>query len=375
LRLGRPLGFQGMFSRRMVAFVLASAAGLSAAAPEELDLGRMVLIRDTAWSICETVEGMKGDIPKIQDMVKGQLTGLLNRLSELGSQKPSEDLIRDTTDLIRDTTDGPMGKFLCRTSVFKEIYNTLAWTAGGTPDNGSCSTSAGGNSFECTRPAAGPVTIVGNGYQFLYSKGTERGGFGLYTYVLLTSSNSDRVKAMLEAVLKYTRQASALIALGGNPVRINVIYIPLTPGRDPGRNPEASEIASRYNFDLSQALIETICEMSAPEVLEICKTGLGSGPYLFSYAHPIGKAGKLTPPVLFVDLTRIQPGAFATLVDAYKEQIKSNDISDGEKINSLYIKALNVIETAKAWTDPVAHAAADFVRMIPGGSDGDGKAQ
>jgi hypothetical protein len=180
---------------------------------------------------------------------------------------------------------------------------------------------------------------------------------------------------MLEAVLNYTRRARALVELGGDPARINVIYIPLTPGRDPGPNPAVTEIAARYDFDLSQALIEEICETSTPEVLEICKTGLGSGPYLFSYARLIGNVGKLTPPILFVDLTRIQPGAFATLVNAYKQQIKSDDISDGEKINSLYIKALNIIETAKAWTDPVAHAAAEFVRMIPGGSGGDGKAQ
>jgi hypothetical protein len=77
---------------------------------------------------------------------------------------------------------------------------------------------------------------------------------------------------------------------------------------------------------------------------------------MFTYVSPLKKNVKLSPPMLFVDLSPIQQGAFATLVDAYKEQIKSDDISDGQKINSLYIKILNVIEIAKVWTDPVEHA-------------------
>ena len=212
--------------------------------------------------------------------------------------------------------------------------------------------------------------IVGNGYAFLDSQGAERRGYGLYTYVLLTPSNGDRVKAMLEAVLHTTGRVETL---GGDIARINVIYLPFAQGPDPGGNPPIDEVAARYNFDLSRALIQTICEMSAPEVSQICRTGLSSGPYLFSYAAPIGKAGELTPPVLFVDLTTMREGTFTTLVDAYKEQIKSEDITDGQKINSLYIRALNIVETAKDWTSPVAKAAEPIVRLISSGSGGDDK--
>ena len=308
---------------------MATAAGLSAAASAaQLDPQQMALIKDAATSICNTVKDIKGEktYAQIQGEVKGQLSGLLGRLSGTeASASGTGTLARDAFEgLTQDATATALTDRDCRMKLFNKMFDTITAPAGAAVTT-SVPARADCGLFGCIVndivPGAGdaldsankrlPASIVGNGYQFLYSKGAERGGFGLYTYVLLTSSNSERVKAMLEAVLNYTRQASALVALGGDPTRINVIYIPLTPGRDPGPNPGVTEIAARYNFDLSQALIEKICEMSTPEVLEICKTGLGSGPYLFSYARPIGNVGKLTPPILFVDLTRIQLGAFA----------------------------------------------------------------
>jgi hypothetical protein len=216
--------------------------------------------------------------------------------------------------------------------------------------------------------ASGPNQgIIDNGYDFLYTKGSEKQGFGLYTYVLLTPMSLEREKALLDAIITSTPRVTAF---GNDIARINVIYIP--SAATVASQATSSEVSANYNFDLARALIATICEMPAKEVVRICKSGLSSGPYLFSYASPLSKGMQIAPPVLLVDLSGIEEGAFTTFLEAYKEQIKSDDISDGQKINSLYIKVLNIIETAKVWTNPVEHAVGDIIHLVTseGGKNG-----
>jgi hypothetical protein len=214
--------------------------------------------------------------------------------------------------------------------------------------------------------------ITDSGYALLYSEGAERSGFGLYTYLLLTPSIPDRSKAMLDAVSTYT---ASVTAFGDNTSHINAIYIPTkNSSKSEPLKPYLNGVAyATYDFDLSRSLIATICSSTSQEVKSICKTGLTLGPYMFTYVSPLKKNVKLSPPMLFVDLSPIQQGAFATLVDAYKEQIKRDDISDGQKINSLYIKILNVIEIAKVWTDPVEHAVGGVLHLISSQGENDEK--
>jgi hypothetical protein len=211
--------------------------------------------------------------------------------------------------------------------------------------------------------------IMDSGYALLYSGGAERSGFGLYTYLLLTPSIPDRSKAMLDAISTYT---ASVTAFGNDTSHINVIYIPTKNSLKGGsfKHYNKGDTYASYDFELSRSLIATICGSTSQEVKSVCKTGLTLGPYMFTYVSPLKKNVKLSPPMLFVDLSSIQQGAFATLVDAYKEQIKSEDISSGQKIDSLYIKILNVIETAKVWADPVEHAVGGVLHLIsPQGED------
>jgi hypothetical protein len=224
-------------------------------------------------------------------------------------------------------------------------------------------------------PSEKPTSpIVENGYEFLYARGSERPGFGLYSYVLLTQSSPERAKAFLRAVFALTPHASAF---GADIAQVNVIYIPSTKGTKQGAVvANADDATARYNFDLARALIQSICQ--APKIgggVQSCHGGLSAGPYLFSYASPLGDGAHMAPPALFVDLTGYRPEAFPTIVDAYKAQVKREDISDRKEIDAFSITVLNALETAAAWANPIQHAIGDVIQIVKPESGGNGEAK
>ena len=228
-------------------------------------------------------------------------------------------------------------------------------------------------------PPSGPSQkpknpIVENGYEFLYAKGSERPGFGLYSYVLLTPSSPERAKAFLQAVFGLTPHVTAF---GADIAQVNVIYIPLVKDTKQGAAvANADDATSRYSFDLARALIQSICQ--APKIgsqVPSCQGGLSAGPYLFSYASPIGDGAKMEPPALFVDLTGYRQEAFPTIVDAYKAQVKRKDISDRKEIDAFSITVLSALETAAAWANPIQHAIGDVIQIVKPESGGNGEAK
>jgi hypothetical protein len=205
--------------------------------------------------------------------------------------------------------------------------------------------------------------IIDSGYGPLYSLNSERRGYGLYTYALFSPGRRDRVRKFIEAIASYTPSVNVF---GSDVSRINVIYIPATP---PAGNTSTFEFFDgffgRYNYDLSRQIITAICSIRSSDVENVCKSSLSFGPYLFTYAHPIGDTKNLSPPVLFVDLSEINQQAFPTFIDAYKQQLKQDDITDGKKLYTLSMKLLNVILIAKDWISPIRHTVAGLVHFIP----------
>jgi hypothetical protein len=201
--------------------------------------------------------------------------------------------------------------------------------------------------------------IIDSGYDTFFALGSERLGFGLYTYVLLTPTNPDRTAAFIDRIVRSTPESRVF---GDDISRINIIYLP--SNRD----------GSGYNYDLSRQIMIRICEMTALELETICEGGLSVGPYLFTYSSPIRDVENLVPPLLFVDLSDVHKDAFSTFIDAYKQQIKRDDITDRRKIDALSLKVLNITMTAKDWVSPVEHAIGDIVHLISR-DDGNGKAE
>ena len=92
-----------------------------------------------------------------------------------------------------------------------------------------------------------------------------------------------------------------------------------------------------------------------------CRSGFGRGPFLFTYGHPISNLNAIDPPFLFVDLSSVEEAGFSEYLDAFKAQIKSDDINDGSKINTVRLKLLSLILLGTGILDPVEKAVAEIL--------------
>jgi hypothetical protein len=147
--------------------MLSLGASLPAAYAAQLDPQQMALIKDAATSICNTVKDIKGEktYAQIQGEVKGQLSGLLGRLSGTeASASGTGTLSRDAFDgLTQDATATALTDDRdCRMKLFNKMFDTVtAPTGGATVKSGDCSIansgSASGNSVSCGSPLAAPV--------------------------------------------------------------------------------------------------------------------------------------------------------------------------------------------------------------------------
>jgi hypothetical protein len=104
---------------------------LSSAHSAQLDPQQIALIRDTAASICNTVKDIKGEktYAQIQGEVKGQLSGLLGKLSGTeASASGTGTLSRDAFEgLTQDATATSLvGDRECRMKLFDKMFDKIA---------------------------------------------------------------------------------------------------------------------------------------------------------------------------------------------------------------------------------------------------------
>jgi hypothetical protein len=141
-----------MFRRNSIfyAAVLMGAA-LPPAYAAQLDPQQMALIKDGATSICNTVKDIKGEktYAQIQGEVKGQLSGLLGRLSGTeASASGTGTLGRDAFEgLTQDATATALTDDReCRMKLFNKMFDAITAPTGGTTvQSGNCSIASGGN--------------------------------------------------------------------------------------------------------------------------------------------------------------------------------------------------------------------------------------
>ena len=134
------------------------------ASAAQLDPQQMALIKDAATSICNTVKDIKGEktYAQIQGEVKGQLSGLLGRLSGTeASASGTGTLGRDAFEgLTQDATATALTDDRdCRMKLFNKMFDTINPPTGGTKA-GDCaianSGTATGNTVNCGPPPAAP---------------------------------------------------------------------------------------------------------------------------------------------------------------------------------------------------------------------------
>jgi hypothetical protein len=230
-----------------------------------------------------------------------------------------------------------------------------------------------------SNPAAAKPAVVDTAYAPLYKLGGEAPGYGLYSYVIFRGPG-DRERRLIKTILHSTPDRPGLQSL--TDAQINLLFVPTnSSAAAPGNNlPVDSRVGclgklladlSAYDFDFARSLLDRLCAQPAEGMASFCSSGYGKGPFLFTYVHPVSGLGNLSlpPPFLFVDLSTVEPAAFAEYVDAYKAQVKSEDISDRSKIDTIRLRVLKVITAAASLLNPIDTAMANILHAPGADSD------
>lgn len=218
-------------------------------------------------------------------------------------------------------------------------------------------------------------------YSLLRKIGGEESGYGLYSYAILVNNNDRSAKFL-------TNVFSVIPSVEDNAAQqsqTNIFYIPT-------KNITAEEslkelVAMRNNFSafsaayardffdykMSRALLNHLCDPPAEEIRTVCEGDLSRGPYIFTYAKPASMVTPVPPPFLFVDLSDVHDRAFPEIIGAFLAQVRREDISDRAKIDTLRLKLLSIVLAAADFVAPVQKAMADMVYVAGGRSEGDKK--
>ena len=223
------------------------------------------------------------------------------------------------------------------------------------------------------RPAS---MILDTGYSPLAEPGQEVDGYGLYSYAILPT-RSTRGEAFLREVFRQIRGVEEIRAQKS---QINIFYIPTRPEQQAAfaslrasaaDNTDALAAGHAQNFydhPMANSLLYHLCNPPNERLRALCRHDLSRGPYIFTYASPASRIEPVPPPYLLVDLSDVHERAFGELLVAFKEQVKRDDISDEERINTLRLRVLQVSLTAADWIGPVQKALADIVHQVGGGN-------
>jgi hypothetical protein len=218
--------------------------------------------------------------------------------------------------------------------------------------------------------------ITNTGYSHLVEAGTEVDGYGLYSYAILPS-DSERAALFLNEVFKEFLSIGTFTQTRAS---LNILYVPLRKDKQAeftamlraagsAATLGAEYTKSFYDYGMAQALLNRVCNPPDPSVQAACSGSLSKGPYLFTYVAPASKIEPLPPPFLFVDLSRVEPKGFAELLDAFRAQVKQDDISDQARIETLRLKVLEFVLRGSSVVGPVHEAVAKIIHAAFGSGD------
>jgi hypothetical protein len=213
-------------------------------------------------------------------------------------------------------------------------------------------------------PAPTSPRILETGYAKLGEVGEEKPGYGLYSYVLVTSFSTKSV-ALLNEIFKVIPNVQSA---GASPRQINILYIPFLKEKE--REFTAAQSSSTlgttyaqsfYNFQMARTILAHLCNPPADDLSQLCEGDLSRGPFIFTYEKPASTFEPIQAPYLFVDLRDVHEHAFAEFVSAYQQQVKSENVNSGERLNTLRLKLLDLALNAADFVKPIPDALADAI--------------
>lgn len=200
----------------------------------------------------------------------------------------------------------------------------------------------------------------------LKAPGTERPGYGLYTYVLFgrrlggepppDETVRERYARLLAAIVGSTPSASEGAALARE--ETNLFYIP-------ARLAGAADRPSLANYDSGLALSykESLTRVMRADPEAVVRLRSRAGPFLVSVPEPL-PASSAAPasdsPVLYADLSDMNPAAMDEVVAAYKQRLSSATTPETGRFSSLRLTLLSLILDADSNVRLIRVAVADW---------------
>ncbi|MFN3659342.1 MAG: hypothetical protein ACK4UO_19015 [Pseudolabrys sp.] len=216
--------------------------------------------------------------------------------------------------------------------------------------------------------------IFDTGYNELTTLGGETSGYALYSYAIVTA-NTPRTRAFMK---EFFKSIKAIDVFDVPKNELNVLHIPVIGSKKKqfqdlkkAVGPQDYEtLAEKYMdsfYDQSMALtiLNRICTSAEGKMLTLCKSDISEGPFLFTYAKPVTTLQKVPPPYLIADLRPpMHVRAFETILSRFKEQVKSKDFADDQRIHTFGTSLLSILLTTADWTDLVARDIGTVVHTI-----------
>jgi hypothetical protein len=233
---------------------------------------------------------------------------------------------------------------------------------------------------EARAPEAKPPqqAILGTGYDQLKGLGRETAGYGLYSYGVLTAA-SPRSAAFLAEIFK---SISSTDDAGAARTHLNIFYIPTKNGTVAdlaalvaAAHDDKTKMAVRYSegmydYKMARAILNHLCNPPAKAMASLCKGPMSGGPYILANARPASGLEPVPPPLLFVDLSDIDPRSYSEFISVFRAAVKQEDVTDDAKLHSLRLKVLNLALTGADWTPKVKRSVVDIVHAFDSLPDG-----
>ena len=169
-------------------------------------------------------------------------------------------------------------------------------------------------------------------WQYLYNYGSEKAGYGSYSYVLVgrdeNNTRSTSIYLRLVAEIQHSTEEAGAIPKEVSRSIFNLFLIPVTGASDTSaRNPD---------YKLSIRLLNALATSSPLDFNN-------PGPYIITLTNPITYGNETDiADIFYVDLTDIHPDAIPEFVRAYKKRVTDENLNGIERLKSLRLSILNL---------------------------------
>ncbi len=193
------------------------------------------------------------------------------------------------------------------------------------------------------------------GSAFLLPDGTERAGYGLYSYLLLGAPPTDGTRdRYARAVASFLEMIPEIGRLEAHVPRqsLNVAYVPVD--QDPGSPPVTAQwVLAHYDHARARSLLRTL-----PGSLRV-------GPYIVSTLTPLSQERTAEGPRLFQDLSRVPPHLVSTWVLEFLNQAAQERFWEERSGRALALRMRLAVGILGTGLPEVRRAVDDWVAWLP----------